>query len=67
MRGTDTSTLQKLVTAASGWRTNATTQGVSLFQINAVMPDGRPVVLAWNDEAILNADGTHTGDWLVTT
>lgn len=58
MRGTDVTLLQKLLTAASGWRTTAQSQGVAVFQVNATMPDGKAVVLLWDADA---------NDWLVTT
>ena len=58
MRGKDTDTLKALVTAASGWRTAAAGQNVTLFQLNATMPDGRAIVLFWSE-----ADN----DWTVQT
>lgn len=40
--------------------------GVRITQVNLVMPDGRAVVLTWNDQAIPHADGSFTGDWQVS-
>lgn len=64
MLGRHTDELAQLVTAATGWRDTAATKGVDLFQIDANMPDGRPVVLKWDPEAM--PGDPEPGDWVVT-
>lgn len=66
MLGSHTDELYQLVNAATNWREAAATAGVALTQLNVVFPDGRPLVLFWNEQAIDNGDGTFTGDWVVT-
>lgn len=58
MRGSDVTLLQKLIAAAGDWRKAGTTVGVTVYQINATMPDGNDVVLFWDSEA---------ADWNVST
>jgi hypothetical protein len=51
-------TLDKIIGAANSWRQAATAAGVSITQINFVLPGGAPVVFAWDSEA---------GDWRIDT
>lgn len=59
--------LQDFVNAATSWRSSAAAKDVVLFQVNATFPDGRAVVLKWEEDAIDNGDGTFSGAWLVDT
>lgn len=67
MLSNSVTTLQDFVNAANGWRDTASSKDVDLFQVNATFPDGRPVVLKWDGDAIDNGDGTYTGAWIVVT
>lgn len=66
MLGSHTDELQQLASKATQWRTAAATVGIALNQINTIFPDGRPLVLSWDENAVHNPDGTFTGDWIVT-
>lgn len=67
MLSNSVTTLQDFVNAANDWRDTAAAAGVDLFQVNATFPDGRPVVLKWDEDAIDNGDGTWSGAWVVET
>ncbi len=58
MLGKHADLLKSLVAAATTWRTQALAQGVELTQVNAVMPDGKPVTLFYAVEQV---------DWHVDT
>jgi hypothetical protein len=67
MIGSESALLGQIVNAANNWRTTATGAGVKLSQLNLVLPDGRGLVLIWDDHAKDNGDGTFTADWVVTS
>jgi hypothetical protein len=58
MHGKQSALLGQLVSAADGWRTTGASVGVVITQVNAILPDNRPVTLSYDTEA---------NDWLVTT
>lgn len=66
MIGSETNLLGQIVNAANNWRTTANGVGVDLTQINYKLPDGRGLILAWDERAKDNKDGTWTADWIIS-
>lgn len=58
MRGENADELPTWVTAISGWRTQASSVGISLDTVQLTLPDGSPLRLDWL---------TDVGDWRITT
>lgn len=56
MLGAQTGKLGQLVNVANQWRDTTASQGVTLTQVNVVMPDGRALALIWSE---------GDTDWLV--
>jgi hypothetical protein len=66
MRAKDVKLLDAVIDRISSSITAADMPGVSISQVNLVMPDGLPVVLLWEADPPAD-DGTAatTGDWRI--